>query len=118
MADPKPPSEFVVPGSLRIVRQVVREGPSPQWIMWRPHTAQGVSGEGPETFSAILKFAKWPPKTPTGEALRDWLVQWGHVRMKKGAKPTTVSPEVQATGFGPEAHLDETDPNHQTKMIT
>ena|SRR5210317_893434 len=25
---------------------------------------------------------------------------------------------VAATGFGPEAHLDENDPNYQTKMVT
>jgi hypothetical protein len=23
-----------------------------------------------------------------------------------------------ATGFGPECHLDESDPNYQTKMVT
>lgn len=113
----KPSAEFKVPGALSIVRQVVREGPSPQWTMWRPHTSQAVCGESPETFSAILKFAKWPPKTPTGERLRDWLVEWGHVRRTR-AKLPKIDPQVVATGFGPEAHLDETDPNHQTKMIT
>jgi hypothetical protein len=25
--------------------------------------------------------------------------------------------EVLATGFGPEAHLDQTDPNHQTRAV-
>jgi hypothetical protein len=25
--------------------------------------------------------------------------------------------QVAATGFGPEAHLDHTDPNYQTKMV-
>lgn len=113
----KPPAEFKVPGSLTIVRQVVREGPSPQWTMWRPHTSQAVAGNDPETFSAILKFAKWPAKTPTGERLRDWLVEWGHVRRTRANLPK-IDPEVVATGFGPEAHLDETDPNHNTRMIT
>ena len=113
----KPPAEFKVPGSLMIHRQVVREGPSPQWTMWRPHTSQAVCGESPETFNAILKFAKWPPKTPTGERLRDWLVEWGHVRRNRAALPQ-ISAEIVATGFGPEAHLDESDPNHNTRMIT
>jgi len=44
----------------------------------------------------ILKSVKWPPKTPTGEALRDWLVEWGYVRQGQ-AKP---------------------EPQEQTKMIT
>ena len=115
--DQKPSSEFVVPGSLSVRRQRMREGPSPVWIVWRPHTCQSVSGDSPESFSQLLKLCKWPPGTPTGDRLRDWLVEWGHVRKKKGAKKKEISKELEATGFGPECHLDETDPNHNTKTI-
>ena len=118
MSEQKPPAEFNVPGSLMIRRQRMREGPSPVWILWKPHTAQSVHGESPESFSAILKFCQWPVGTPTGEALREWLVLWGYKRPAKKGKRSTVSPEVKATGFGPEAHLDESDPNHATKMVT
>lgn len=70
---------FRNPG-LSIERQRNKEGPSPVWIIWQPHRARIVLGDD---FKAILKIAKWPPKTPTGEALRDWLVSWGYERPGK-----------------------------------
>lgn len=33
-----------------------------------------------DNFTQILKIVRWPVKTPTGEALRDWLVSWGYER--------------------------------------
>lgn len=114
----KPATSFVVPGSLRVERFRRREGPTPCWVVWKPGTSQGVSGESQEAFKALLKLCAWPASTPTGQRLREWLEAWGYVREKKKAEPLTVSQEVQATGFGPEAHLDESDPNYQTKMIT
>lgn len=89
----KPPDEFVVPGSLRVTRQRTREGPSPVWIVWRPHTAQAVAGDDAKAFSAILKLCRWPASTPTGQLLREWLEAWGYVR--KTAKKTTPEPQEQ-----------------------
>lgn len=88
----KPASSFEAKGLL-IQRIESREGPTPKWLIWVPHRSCLVLGNN---FSMVLKIAKWPPKTPTGEALRDWLVEWGHVR-KGQAKP---------------------EPQEQTKMIT
>ena len=49
-------------------------------------------------------------KNTDRERLRDWLVEW--------AKGEPRSSQHQrgdvAMGFGPEAHLDESDPNHNT----
>ena len=115
----KPAQVFEVPGSLKIERFRQREGPSPVWIIWTPGTSRPVPGSDQEAFRAILKLAKWPASTPTGEKLRAWLAEWGYVRPQKKAKKSTVSEEVKATGFGPEAHaLDESDPNYATKMVT
>lgn len=86
-------SEFVVPGSLRITRQRMREGPSPVWIVWRPNTAQAVAGEDAAAFSAILKLSRWPASTPTGQKLREWLESWGYVR--KTAKKAQPEPQQQ-----------------------
>ena len=55
------------------------------------------------TPSDVIRLARWPASTPTGEALRNWLVHWGHSRPVKGG-PVSVA---AATGFGPEAFGDE-----------
>ena len=36
----------------------------------------------------------------------------------KPAEQQGLTPELLATGWGPETHLDETDPNFQTRTIT
>lgn len=40
------------------------------YVAWRPHTSQIFTDQ-----KALLKWAKWPVKTPTGDALRDWLAE-------------------------------------------
>ena len=59
-------SEFFHAASLRIEAQ--REGG--QWLFtaWRPHVNQGFTDS-----CSLLRWAKWPIKTPTGDALRQWL---------------------------------------------
>ena len=75
---------------------------------------------------AILKWVKWPKGTPTGDALREWLVSFEQ-------KPQTPAPEldmakIKAEGFGPEAHDEKSidpitgeeipdDPITGTKMV-
>ena len=66
----KPSPIFRCPG-LSIERQRNKDGPSPTWIIWQPHSARIVMGDN---FTQILKIVRWPVKTPTGEALQDWLV--------------------------------------------
>ena len=65
---------------------------------------------------ALLKHVKWPVKTQTGDELRAWLNEL------EAEKPAPVADldlvRIQKEGWGPESHLDESDPNHATKMVT
>ena len=67
----------------------------------------------------VLSFAKWPSKTPSGDRLREWLDGFeDHQTPPSDPQPeSSLTDEHLATGFGPECHLDETDPNHNTKTI-
>lgn len=99
---------FRVPGSLFIERTPSREGPSPVWICWKPHTSRVFADP-----KAAIKFAAWPKSTPTGQELRDWI--------KGLEEPVAVSTDqsrIKAEGWGPEAHAAAEEPNDNTKMIT
>ena len=102
-------AQFFKPGSILIERQVPREGPSPVFTAWKPHTAQTFTDE-----KALLKFCAWPKSTPTGTELREWLRSFDGVAIEK---PELDVARIEAEGFGPEAH-DEPDPTTNTKMIT
>jgi len=67
---------------------------------------------------ALLKFVAWPAKTPTGDRFREWLASFEQQAPEHAPDASELSPDVMATGFGPECHLDETDPNYQTRTIT
>ena len=55
----------------------------------------------------LLAFIAWPKKTPTGDALREWL-------NASTAEPDPLpAAESEASGFGP----DPDDPNYQTRTI-
>jgi len=85
-------SERFTAGQLWIERTKQHEGP--------PVVYTCLSGKRSRLFTdrkALLKFVKWPPKTPTGDALREWLASFEQ-------KPL---PDVS-----------ETDPTADTKMIT
>ena len=80
---------------------------------------------------ALRRFLKLPPKTTSREALDSWVASLeaaDQERVKKKGEPLTSEPsteqtspslsqELLATGFGPECHLDESDPNHQTRTV-
>ena len=102
-------AQFFKPGSILIERQVPREGPSPVFCAWKPHTSQTFTDE-----KALLKFAAYPKSTPTGVDLREWLRSFDGVAVKK---PELDTARIATEGFGPEAH-DEPDPTTNTKMIT
>ena len=97
---------FHRPGSLFVQRSLQREGPSPVFIAWKPHSSRLFYERSP-----LLKFVGWPASTPTGRELRDWLDSFE----KTEPKPELDMKEIQATGWGPEAH--EQDPTAQTKTI-
>ena len=101
-------AQFFKPGSTFIERQVPREGPSPVFICWKPHTSQTFTDE-----KALLKFAGWPKSTPTGLELREWLESF-HVLEEQ--VPELDTARIQKEGFGPEAHA-ESDPTTNTKMV-
>ena len=83
------------------------------FIAWKPSVSMAFRER-----KALLKFVAWPPKTPTGDRFREWLNSFDKPAT---AEPTPVapelSPELLATGFGPECHLDESDPNYQTRTV-
>ena len=86
------------------------------FVAWQPNISQGFSDA-----ETMLRWIRWPAKTPTGDALRSWLADLATADAKRGGETTDAGldmDEVKATGFGPEAHLDESDPNHQTRTIT
>ena len=99
------PERFHVPGSLWVERQIRKEGPSPVFICWRPDTAQGFTDT-----KELLRFARWPKSTPTGTALREWLVS-----LAAPAAAPDDRERIKAEGFGPEAH---DDPTANTRMVT
>ena len=104
---------FNAAGGLRI--ETSRDWNGRWFTCWKPNVSIYC-----RTRRDVLKFASWPIKTPTGDSLRAWLDQLASIDAAK-QKPSPkegLSDELLATGFGPEAHLDESDPNYQTKMIT
>jgi len=69
----------------------------------------------------LRKFLGLPLKTPSREALDSWLVSLDAIdderQNRKQQSSIGLSEEALKTGFGPECHLDETDPNHQTRTV-
>lgn len=82
------------------------------YIAWKPHRSQ-IFGDR----RSLLRFVAWPTKTPTGDAIREWLNSFDDTPPAEPEAPTTLSQDVLTTGFGPECHLDETDPNFQTRTV-
>jgi hypothetical protein len=79
-------------------------------------------------FRDVKALRKWL-KLPKGVASRDSFDSWiasleaadqQRAFNKAGAiqdKSPSLSQEVLETGFGPECHLDESDPNYQTRVV-
>lgn len=76
----------------------------------------------------VRHFLNLSKGTPMREALDSWLASLedtDNIRTKKNAPvkdaSAPLSPELLATGFGPECHqegLDQSDPQFATRMIT
>ena len=83
------------------------------YIAWKTNVSMWFQDRKP-----LLKFVSWPPKTPTGDRFREWLNSFeSDSPSKTVAVPEKLSDEVLTTGFGPECHLDESDPNFQTRTV-
>lgn len=81
------------------------------YVAWRPNISQFFDSK-----KALLAWAKWPSNTPTGDELREWLE--GLEREDRAKQEAQKKPEPDlAGGFGPECHLDESDPNFRTRQI-
>lgn len=79
------------------------------FIAWKPHVSRCFKDR-----RSLLRFIAWPAKTPTGDRIREWLDSFDQA---PEPAPQDTTAELLATGFGPECHLDETDPNHQTRTV-
>lgn len=102
---------FTAPGLL-VVRQWDRWNGA-LFIAWKPNVSMAFRER-----KELLKFVAWPPKTPTGDRFREWLNSFEKPATSEPAAATPeLSPELLATGFGPECHLDESDPNFQTRTV-
>ncbi len=65
----------------------------------------------------LKQFLKLPAKTTSRASLDSWLASLSHWDNQKKEPVTPSKDELLATGFGPECHLDESDPNFNTKTI-
>jgi hypothetical protein len=101
---------FTAPG-LVVTRQWDRWNGA-LFIAWKPSVSMAFRER-----KALLKFVAWPPKTPTGDRFREWLASFEQQAPETAPDATELSPKVLATGFGPECHLDETDPNYNTRTV-
>jgi hypothetical protein len=62
----------------------------------------------------LRRFLRLKGSTTSRAALDSWLDSLQATDAER-AEPSRA--EVMATGFGPECHLDETDPNHNTRTV-
>ena len=65
----------------------------------------------------LRRFLKIPKGLPMRESLDSWLASLSDQDAKRQPAPSQATAELLATGFGPECHLDESDPNHATRTI-
>jgi hypothetical protein len=103
------PKSFHVPGALLIEQHIVKDGPSPYFVAWKPHTSRLFYDR-----KEMMRWIKWPKGTPTREAIDAFL---DGLEAPK-AQPALDLEAIKREGFGPEAHaLDDSDPNSQTRTV-
>ena len=76
-----------VAGQLWIERTKQREGPPFVYTCWSGRTSRLFTDQ-----KALLKFVKWPSKTPTGDYLRQWLLSF-----EKGSVVVEVEAEDKSS---------------------
>jgi hypothetical protein len=84
------------------------------YVCWRPNASIYC-----RTRKEVLRFAAWPIKTPTGDALRAQLDSWEAMDRERRAPVTEPVGDANVEGsWDPQAHgLDESDPQFQTQMM-
>ena len=101
---------FTAPGLL-VTRQWDRWN-GPLFIAWKPSVSMAFRER-----KALLRFVALPAKTPIGDRFREWLASFEQQAPEPAPDASELSPDVMATGFGPECHLDETDSNYNTRTV-
>lgn len=86
-------SERFVAGQLWIERTKQREGPPYVYTCWSGKTSKLFTDR-----KALLKFVKWPPKTPTGDSLRQWLLSFEQELVVVGLKADDKSTDSSGCG--------------------
>ena len=104
-----------VAGQLHIERTEHREGPPIVYTVMTGHSAKLFTDH-----KDILRWVKWPSKTPTGDALREWLASFDE-------KPETPTPEPDWAKVKREVHaaadpitgeeIAHDDKMHNTEMV-
>lgn len=85
------------------------------WTAWKPDTSCAFRDT-----KALVRWIAWPPKTPTGDAIRAWI---NDIVAADAQRHEPVQPvgDAQVEGsFDPLAHggaLDASDPNFATRTI-
>lgn len=86
------------------------------FIAWKPNSSR-IARDA----SDLLRWLQCPPKTPTGEAIREWLKQLKEQDDANRKTPRPVVGDANVEGsFDPLAHdspLDDSDPNHNTRTV-
>ena len=70
------PDTFEIPGSLLVERSLRKDGPSPVYVAWVPHSSRLFYEIKP-----LLKFCRWPASTSSGVALREWLNSFDDIKV-------------------------------------
>ena len=71
---------------------------------------------------ALRKWLKLPKGIPSRDSFDSWIASIEAMDQERAVKKKPLpqeglSDELLATGFGPEVHLDESDPNYQTRTV-
>ncbi len=85
------------------------------YIAWRPNVSMFFRDR-----KALIKWAGYPVKTPTRDSLMSWLDSLDAADSAVKGESLNIEQDdalLKATGFGPECHLDESDPNHSTRTV-
>jgi len=92
--------------------ETARDWTSRWFVCWKPNVSIYC-----RTRKEVLKFAAWPTKTPTGDALRAWLDSLEAMDAeRKGVTAEPVGDANVEGSFDPLAHEEE-DPALSTKMV-
>ena len=65
----------------------------------------------------VRRFLKLPKGIPSREAFDSWIASLQAADEARAQKKLAQQTD-HTTGFGPECHLDESDPNYKTRTVT